>query len=202
MLKGDDYWNRVSFSDETYVHLNMTNAMNRVRRYSSENRFSPAFSSSTVKFPVKVLIWGCFSSSGIGKLHITKESLNSDRYINTLENVLIPSFREAGIENPLLLDDSAPCHKSAKVKQFKSKRNIESLDWPANSPDLNPIENVWSLLKRKISRIPNSNETSLIKTIKKVWNTEIPKDYLKSLINSMPRRIKEVLKAKGYASKY
>ena len=200
--KTEEFWNRVFFADETYIHVNMTGAMNRIRRYSSESRLSPRFTSSTVKYPLKILIWGCFSSSGIGRLYISKQTMNSERYLRTLENFLLPSFRDSEITEPLFLDDSAPCHRSVKVQNFKNQKSIETLKWPGNSPDLNPIENVWSLLKRKVARIPNTTERSLIENIIKVWNYGISKDYLQNLAKSMPKRIKEVLKAKGYPTKY
>ena len=198
----EKFWNRVFFSDETYIQLNMTGAINRIRRYSFENKLLPKFTSSIVKHPSKFLVWGCFSSSGVGRLHISKETMNSSRYIKTLEKYLIPSFTDSKIKNPLFLDDSAPCHRSVNVKNFKTENSIETLDWPGNSPDLNPIENVWSILKRRVGMKPNPNERILIESIIKKWNNEISKEYLHKLVKSMSNRIREVLKAKGHATKY
>ena len=54
------FWRNVVFSDETYIEINMKKTMNRVRRFSSENRNSPRYTCPTIKHPLKVLIWSCF----------------------------------------------------------------------------------------------------------------------------------------------
>lgn len=85
---------------------------------------------------------------------------------------------------------------------MKSELGIESLDWPGNSPDLNPIENVWSLMSVKIRQKKPKSLLELMKTIEKVWFEEITAEYLEALYDSMPNRIKCVIKAKGGTTKY
>ena len=80
--------------------------------------------------------------------------------------------------------------------------NIKRIEWPGNSPDLNPIENLWHVLKFKIRRVPISNKKQLIKELNRIWENEISNDLLKTLANSMNRRLKCVLKAKGGPTKY
>ena len=74
---------------------------------------------------------------------------------------------------------------------------IKSLNWPGNSPDLNPIENLWSLMKRKIRETEPTTMNALKKTIEEVWFNKIYRDYVQNLYNSMPGRLQEVIKAKG-----
>jgi len=77
------------------------------------------------------------------------------------------------------------------------------LTWPENSPDLNPIENVWSKFKRLVSRKNNTNRHILIENIKKVWH-EAPEitECIRVCIESIPKRLKVVISAKGGHTKY
>ena len=88
--------------------------------------------------------------------------------------------------------DSAPCHTAKKVKKFLQDHQIDLIKWPGNSPDLNPIENCWSYMKRKLQGANTSSISTLKEAIKKMW----------VLSASMPNRIKSVLQAKGGPTKY
>ena len=94
-------------------------------------------------------------------------------------------------------DDSAPAHRSKDVVQFKNEAGLRSLEWAGNSPDLNPVENLWKILKDGVSKKKPRTKTELISAIIKVWTHEISNDVLRDLSESMPKRIKAVLKAKG-----
>lgn len=85
---------------------------------------------------------------------------------------------------------------------MKSELGVESLDWPGNSPDLNPIENVWALMSAKIRKQKPKSMLELMKTIEKVWFEDITAEYLEALYDSMPNRVKCVIKAKGGTTKY
>ena len=77
------------------------------------------------------------------------------------------------------------------VKKFVAENKINVMDWPGNSPDLNPIENLWAILKRKIRRNLISNRRILQQEIIKVWNNDINNEIITKLIDSMPKRIKQ-----------
>jgi transposase len=79
---------------------------------------------------------------------------------------------------------------------------IKSLTWPGNSPDLNIIENLWAILKRKVRARNPKTLWELENTIMEAWEKDISPDIIKNLFNSMPRRIKAVIKSKGGITKY
>ena len=108
-----------------------------------------------------------------------------------------------GIRDPVFhLDDSARPHRGKKIEKWNEDNQIKKVEWPGNSPDLNPIENLWALLKQKLQNLDCSTKVKLIENILHVWNHEIGKNIIENLVESMPRRLQSVIENKGYSSKY
>ncbi len=97
--------------------------------------------------------------------------------------------------------DLAPAHTAKGTKSWFNDHGVTVLDWPANSPDLNPIENLWGIVKRKMRDTRPNNADDLKATVKETW-ASIPPQQCHKLITSMPRRIEAVIKAKGAPTKY
>ena len=102
----------------------------------------------------------------------------------------------------IFMHDGAPCHRFKIVKKFLEVNHVITLEWPGNSPHLNPIENLWAKMKDLAAVKQPSGGRSLIKAIKKVWVKEISADYCNSLITSMPHQLQVVIKVKGKRTKY
>jgi len=98
--------------------------------------------------------------------------------------------------------DGAPCHTTKKCKKWFIENNIEVLDWPGNSPDLNTIENLWSRLKRAVAAKRPSNRRGLIEAIIASWHHIIQPEHLAEPVESMPRQCQAVIDAKGYPTHY
>ena len=94
--------------------------------------------------------------------------------------------------------DLAPCHTSKQVKKFTNENHIKVLEWPGNSPDLNPIENLWSIRKQRLRTMNCTSKEKLIQALIQVRykDPQILKDCSK-LVDSMPKRIKMLLNNRG-----
>ena len=98
--------------------------------------------------------------------------------------------------------DGAACHKAKVIAKWLGEQNSDILGpWPGNSLDLNPIENLWSILKRRVDKQKPTNSDKLQALIMQEW-AAISQDVAQKLIDSMPGRIAEVLKKKGQHCKY
>lgn len=155
-------------------------------------------------YPIKVMLWGCMSSRGFGSVAVIHGSMNTEKYLEVMESHLLP---QAAIWYPsgdwTFQQDGARCHTSNRARQYFDNMNIPLLPWTANSPDLNPIENIWSLLKKKVYRRGALNLQNPIQNVNLVLED---RDYWNSvcarLIASMPRRVASVIEKKGGPTKY
>ena len=190
------------WSDECQVKC-VTQRRAFVRRPHKISRYHPKFTIKTVKYPGSVMIWGAFSgAAGKGGLKILENgvTMNAKRYIGVLKAELLPYFHLHGSQK--FMHDGAPCHRAKVVTRFLGNKGIPTIKWPGNSPDLNPIENVWAYMKDKIADKRNMSVTSITKAIKEFWAKDMDMTYLLKLADSMPRRIRKVIRANGHGINY
>ena len=149
-----------------------------------------------------IMIYGAFHTSGKSELRIISGRMNAVAYRDILREITIPFIDKAGSRSEIILmKDNDPKHKARIVQQYLQEENIQCLDWPPSSPDLNPIEHLWDLLKRKL---PGKDIKSIehLKTVTiSAWN-EIQPDELKKLVASMKNRFQEVIRYKGNPTSY
>ncbi len=127
-------------------------------------------------------------------------TMNGERYQQVLEDHLLP-FMEMHRSTHFLWD-CAPCHASKRIKEFLKDKPFEVIDWPGNSPDLNPIKIDLNFMKNKLTTEDISSVPKLRENLLKMWKQDISRDYLASLSNSMPRRIEAVIKNHGDMTNY
>ncbi len=185
-------WSKVLFSDESKFCISFGNQGPRVWRKGGEAH-SPSFLKSSVKFSQSVMIWVAMSSAGVGPQCFLKTNITAPVYQEMLEHFMIPSadqpFKDADF---IFQQDLAPVHTAKITKSWLNDHDVGVLDWPANSPDLNPREN-------QNKRPKNADE---LKATVKETCASIPPQQCHKLITSMPRRIEGVIKAKGASPKY
>lgn len=193
-------WRKVLFSDES-TFCQFGTHTNRVRRPPNQ-RYDRRYTIATMKHPQKLMVWGCFSGAGRGSLYFvpTGDMVNAQKYLGILQSRLIQTML---IHNLTVFQhDGAPAHTAKCVQLWLREHNVEVLDWPGNSPDLNPIENLWELMKRRLAKRAPRNIQDVIYWLKKIWCQEISNSLCENLANSMPRRIREVLRSKGHQTRY
>jgi transposase len=145
-------WKRVMFSDESsFRQFNDVKLF--VRRPINSNPLDRRYTTKCVKHSPSVMAWGCFSYSGTGSIMFLDKgvTMNAQRYIEVLQHQLLPSMANHGCT--VFQQDLAPCHTARIVKTWFQHKNLNVLPWPANSPDINPIENLWQIVKVKLSTI-------------------------------------------------
>lgn len=201
-----DWWSRVYFSDEKCFYGRGFNGQQWVIREPG-TALDPAHCAHKIARPVKVNVWACFSAAGPGFLHVFYDNMNSDMYRKILDDNLIDvaarDFPVIGdsVTEWHFLQDNAPMHKARIVTEWFHNKGVSVLDFPPYSPDLNPIENLWAIMARKVEKMRCDNEESLGDAALKVWN-ELPQNTFSNLAHSMPARCAAVVLASGWHTKY
>lgn len=202
-------WSAVVWTDESPFFIRNGTRF-RVWRGPGE-RLDKRCMKGTVKHDKKINVWGCFAACGVGHLHRIHGIMNKEVYLDILENVALPSCEALfpadadGHHDYMFQQDKDPKHTAKRVMRYlKKKFNLihgDPLDWPAQSPDLNPIENLWAQLDFATKDRVCNTEEQLFNVLSEAWHN-LPLEYLEGLIESMPRRIEAVLKARGMSTKY
>lgn len=157
------------------------------------------------KYHQSINAWAGVSSQGKTSIYLFAHSLDADKYINVLETQMITAAHKMfGATKWELLQDNAPFHRAAKVNHWLSDHHVKFFtkeQYPANSPDLNIIENVWSVLANNVDARDPKNLHQLKQYIIEEWDN-IPMEQIQTLVGSMRRRLKAVIKAKGQHTDY
>ena len=196
-----DQWKNVIFSDESKFNIINSDGKKFVRRPVGK-RFDPKYTISTVKHGGgSVMVWGCFSGRGMGPLHQIEGTMDRFMYKDILENLMTPYADEVMPLNHYFQHDNDPKHASKVVKDWLKAEKINVIEWPSQSPDMNPIENLWDYLDRSIRDKKYKNKQELFKALQDAWDS-IDMSLINRLIESMPRRLSALVKNRGYATQY
>lgn len=181
----------IIFSDEVSFYLGSNDYKRWVFLNNDVN--------NTKKYQIRIQVWGSITSWGSKNIFIIPQNMNASDYIHILEKKILNTITKN--KNLIFMDDNDPKHRAKIVTKWKKDNNIEYLDWPVNSPDLNPIENIWGIMKKKLSRIKITSKEELIINIKKIFH-HINIKIIKNLYDSFPKRIKKVIEMNGETINY
>lgn len=169
----DSYWNNVMYVDEKKFVL----ICNPRKQYIWRRKNTAYDDGNTQAYTrsESVMAWGAFGANGVGDIVIIPSTMNSAMYRDILKKYLRSSAKKIGLKRGWkLLQDNDPKHTSKIVKSELSKMKIKCINHPAQSPDMNPIANLWDHVDRKICATDRYSKKSMSNTIISEWNN-IPK---------------------------
>ena len=193
-------WSKVLFSDESFVQL-FNNAL-KMWTPKGSYRENPQ-----VKDRTKVMFWGAFGLNMKSELRFIDGIMTGQVYKGILEEHVVPMIqrlnrgttsRRNGI---IFQQDNDPKHTCKLVKSYMEEVGLETLKWPSCSPDLNPIENLWSIVKMAVYKKRPKNKSILKARLIHQWENIKP-EIIKNLVESMPRRCQLVIENKGKRINY
>lgn len=193
------------WSDETKINRFGSDGRIWVWKKSQE-KLSKRLVKPTVKFGGgSLMIWGCMTAHGVGYMCRIDGGMDGELYRNILDDYVLETahYYDMDPRDFIYQQDNDPKHTAKLTKQWFKDNNVELLEWPAQSPDLNPIEHLWDELERRLNSyeaVPTSIH-ALWERVEVEWE-KISKEVCVNLIDSMPRRVAAVLKAKGGYTKY
>jgi hypothetical protein len=213
-----DDWSRVVWTDETVIKRIRYDGSqyvwvfgDRTRTSGDKHTVNESRVVGTAKFGGGgVAVWSCMTWEGPGFLVKISGGLDADLYINILKEDLMDTLRDYQMDKNrfILQQDNDPRHTAQKTMRYLKSIGItvnsgRLLPWPAQSPDLNPIEHLWQELNNRLGRYsePPKGVNELWDRMKREWYS-IDKEFCRNLIRSMPARIRAVVRAKGWHTSY
>ena len=191
-------WERVVWTDESTFEVGKNSRQvhvwrNAYERYSS-SCIVPTFKSGRTS----LMIWGAFAGGQKSQLvFMPKDRRSAKDFVEVVYNVELLHFMSR-VPQGLLMEDGALVHRSKVCEQWRQIHLLEKLDWPANSPNLNPTENISKILKDVVQHGPicPKHLDDLKVVIEREWRL-INGTKLLQLCHSMPSRLQAVIEANG-----
>lgn len=200
-----DDWKRVVWSDETKINRLGSDGKRWCWKINGKDLQNHQVQ-QTAKFGGgSLMFWGCMTYQGVGYAARIDGRVNGELYRGILQKELIQTIEHYDLNPDFVIfqQDNAPCHKAKDTMKWFEEQEIAVMDWPPQSPDLNPIEHLWVHVKKELGKYPEAPKGihELWTRIEEVW-VKVPIENCQRLIESMPRRVRAVIKAKGCYTKY
>ena len=195
-----DDWGRVIFSDETHIEVFVRSRV-WVQRPAGA-AFDPKYTCKRMPHSERVSLWGCFCARGVGQAEIFVGEFNAAKFVDILQHNLIQTaLHFYPQEHWWFQQDNAPQHTSHLAKRWFHNHGVDLIDFPPYSPDLNPIENLWSTLKKRVeARLARTTE-EVERILREEWEA-LDTNFLSTLAASMPKRCEAVVSNKGHKAPY
>ena len=211
---GFDEFKNVIWSDESIFEIQHTPNRQNDRVWAKSRDEVPPV--ETIKHPAKLMVWGGMTAQGLTELHVVpkNQTVNTAYYVSEiLEGSLLPAVNRkssnGGVTEKKIVDrrsegifmqDGALAHTAKRTQEWCAE-HLPGFwgkgGWSGNSPDLNPIENVWAIMKESLDQQePATNLGQLERRLKKAWR-DISADTLRRLVASMPSRVQKCARLRG-----
>ena len=198
-------WRQVHWSDESRFLLRPTDGCARVWRQRNTSFQDNHILGTTAFGGGGVTVCGCFSLDCKLDLHVLNGNLTGQKYRdNVLVPRVVPHFdNHALADRPMFMDDNAKPHRARIVQHYLQQEAVQTIPWPAMSPDMNPIEHVWDFIGRKINqRNPKCQNIDELRTaILQEWQ-QFLQERLRRLVRSMTRRVTGLHNKRGGYNRY
>lgn len=142
------------------------------------------------------MVWGGISLHHRTPLVIIDGNMTAQRYVDNVVRPVVVPFMENHPHITVFQQDNARPHSARLTQDFLTDQEIRVMPWPAYSPDLNPIEQLWDHLGRQVAARPPANRDALIRILQGEWEA-IPQEIISNLIRSMRERCTDCFNARG-----
>lgn len=197
LTKDDDYLESIVFSDETMVKAYPNG---EIVYYRAPTERVDVISRRVQQGGAGQMLWGCVSFHAYGPLIAVEGTQNAKTYLELLKDVVLPELDEGRRLGYDLVyqQDNARCHKAPPVMAFLDLWGYDVLEWPPQSPDLSPIEQIWNVLKMRMKALTPRPRTkaTMRDAMLQLWD-ELEDTLRKELLSSFRRRCEEVLACNG-----
>jgi hypothetical protein len=193
-------WKDIVFSDEKKFNLD---GLDNSALYYHDIRKRELLHDKRHTGGGSVMVWAAIGWRGKSSIAFLDGSQDSLKYQQTLEEFLLPCAARIGGNRWIVMQDNASIHASASTRHWLAIRHIRMLPWPARSPDLNPMENVWSAMSSIVCEGGRqlSTREELKTAILAAW-ARISAEYRHKLYNSMNKRLQAVINNGGMIADY
>lgn len=200
--KPPEFWKNVIFSDESKFNIFGSDGKKTVWRKPNTSLQIKNLKPTVKHGGGHIMIWGCMSFNGVGEMAFIQGNMNAIQYISILRDNLFNSAVKLGIADSYYFQqDNDPKHTAYITRLWLLYNVKKRLQTPPQSPDLNPIENLWHILDMQVRKRKISNKADLKQALREEW-LKISSETCHKWIESMPRRLQAVIEAKGMHTKY
>jgi len=215
-----DDWKKVIWSDECAVQKEDSTTQNWVfRRQNKDEIYDPRrIRMKSKNGMISQMIWACFLADKLGPIVFVEGGIKQDVYIGMLDQYFVPFLHALNADGQTNLEfqqDNASAHTAKRTKEWlramAEQNNLRLMEWPPNSPDMNPLENLWAHMKLELHRqypdtaslkgSPETIKAALRPRLQEIW-WNIGNDVLMNLVESMPCRVQALIHAKGWYIEY